>query len=334
MKSGSLPSRVERWPALRRNMAKRALMLGVVCSLIVLPLEGQVKAELAPPQQTTRTRSALRIIPPFSPAGQPQQQLSRDVHAPDSGLIEPPTGPPIPEGVLQWDEELKEKTVPLGTPKIVFTYHVTNVSTESITVSSVKTSCGCTVAKLPPTPWKIASGTKGTIDVETNLAGKRGVLLKNITVNTDHGFKVLMARINLQESQAGTMSPADRERNLKIATADRQAVLQGECASCHKTPALSKMGHELYQTACSICHDTEHRASNVPDLRHLQKPTNADYWRAWITTSVEGKLMPAFGVGHGGFLTTPQIDSLVNYLVETIPADIPGKSPRAAILQR
>jgi len=112
--------------------------------------------------------------------------------------------------------------------------------------------------------------------------------------------------------------------------ANRQAVFQGECITCHVTPALNEMGAELYEKACGICHEAEHRASMVPDLHALQKETNADYWRTWITSSMEGKLMPAFAIEHGGFLNQAQIDSLVSYLLRAIPSRPASNAPPAA----
>jgi mono/diheme cytochrome c family protein len=88
-------------------------------------------------------------------------------------------------------------------------------------------------------------------------------------------------------------------------------------------PAINKTGAELYQAACSICHEAVHRADSVPDLKKLQKQTNADYWRTWITSSVQGKLMPAFSIENGGILNPVQIDSLVKYLTETISSAPP-----------
>jgi hypothetical protein len=39
---------------------------------------------------------------------------------------------------------------------------------------------------------------------------------------------------------------------------------------------------------------------------------------------MDGKLMPAFALEHGGFLNAMQIDSLVDYLVATIPSQAPA----------
>lgn len=241
----------------------------------------------------------------------------------------PPTGPPLAPGLLAWDGEGKEATVTFGAAQASFAFLVSNVSPGPITITSVHSSCGCTVAKLPSIPWTLSPGTKGTIDVVMNLAGKRGINIKNLTINTDRGFKTLTVRTNIQEPPAGAMGQAERAKNLLIASANRQTVLHGECAACHSTPAVNKMGAELYQTACTICHEATHRADSVPDLKKLQKPTDADYWRTWITSSAQGKLMPAFAIDHGGILNTAQIDSLVKYLTETIPSGNPA-SPSPA----
>jgi mono/diheme cytochrome c family protein len=169
-------------------------------------------------------------------------------------------------------------------------------------------------------PWVLSPGTKGTLDVVMDLAGKRGVLEKNAVVITDRGYKSLTVRTDIQEPDASKMSEGDRARNLQLATANRQTILKGECASCHTTPAQNKLGEELYQAACGICHDSSHRAASVPNLKQLNKPTNADYWRTWITSSADGKLMPAFGLEHDGILDKAQIESLVKYLTETVPS--------------
>jgi mono/diheme cytochrome c family protein len=80
------------------------------------------------------------------------------------------------------------------------------------------------------------------------------------------------------------------------------------------------MGHELYVSACGICHDAEHRATMVPNLRMLARETNADYWKAMIVLGKPGTLMPAFSTNEGGPLTDEQITSLVDYLVKAIPS--------------
>jgi len=271
--------------------------------------------------------TSIRILPGAPGSPFPAGQMAT---LPTGRPMLPPTGPPIPKDLLAWDAATKDLTVKSGTATASFAFQVTNVSKEPIVFTSIRTSCACTVANLPRSPWTLEPGGKGTIDVTMNLAGKRGVVAKRVLVISDHGFETLNVRTDIQEAPAGAIGEGERLRNLQIATANRQAVLKGDCASCHSTPAIGKTGAELYNAACTICHEGERRASSVPDLKHLNKTTNAEYWRTWITSSAEGKLMPAFGVDHGGVLTAAQIDSLVKYLVETIPSTIgpepPGRS--------
>jgi len=136
----------------------------------------------------------------------------------------------------------------------------------------------------------------------------------------------LMIKVNIptppQSQVAGQMN---RGANQQLALADRQAVFKGDCARCHVAPTVAKMGKELYEAGCSICHDAAHRATMVPDLHAPKQPIADDlsarwlYWAKWITEGKPGSLMPAFAQGHGGPLTKEQIASLVNYLSTDFP---------------
>jgi mono/diheme cytochrome c family protein len=74
------------------------------------------------------------------------------------------------------------------------------------------------------------------------------------------------------------------------------------------------VGKDLYQTACGICHEAEHRAQMVPDLRTKLKNSDKNYWTKWISEGRPGSLMPAFAAQHGGILGVGQIETIVEYL--------------------
>jgi len=224
-------------------------------------------------------------------------------------------------GILVWDAETKEYNAKTGEVSATFTFNLTNVSPAEVVINTVSTSCGCTVAKLPQQPWRLAPGTNGAIQVTADLKGKFGTLVKTVTVNSSAGSKVLTVKANIpipppQTQVAGQMN---RTANQQLALGDRQAVFKGDCARCHVQPTIAKMGKELYQAGCAICHDAEHRASMVPDLHTPKQPTTRDYWHNWITAGKVGTLMPAFAQEHGGPLTKAQIASLVDYLSTDFP---------------
>lgn len=198
-----------------------------------------------------------------------------------------------------------------------FTFVVCNVSAADLTVLSATASCGCTSAKLPSVPWKLAPGEAGSVEVTMKTFGRTGTIAKTVTLQTDLGIRILRVRTNVVEPpRRGTME--ERQRNQTAAMADRQAVFKGDCARCHVEPAAGKRGVELFVTACGICHEATPRASLVPDLR--AKPgASEEYWRQWITHGRAGSLMPAFSMAEGGPLTEQQIRELAGCLTQGLP---------------
>jgi mono/diheme cytochrome c family protein len=266
------------------------------------PLPGQGGIVVMPGSSNVIVVNSAQPAPPISPV--PPQVIAD-----------------LPLNVIAWDSTDKATNVNFGELAAHYTFSMTNVSAEPVTVTSVTTSCGCTTAQLPPMPWKITPGSNGLITVNMNLAGKSGMVIKTVNVATDKGTKHLLVRVTIlpMPSSAG-MTAAAREANQLLSRADRQAVFKGDCASCHVEPAKNKLGKDLYASACGICHEAEHRASMVPDLHVAKQERNADFWRNWITNGKQGSLMPAFATTSGGILSEEQIVSLIDYLSKTMPA--------------
>ena len=315
----------------------------------------QAFAQSAPP--------TLPPLPPAPPGLPPAQQIFLAPAAqPPPGtpvapvVIPPPTIAPAPAipipvpviaqpaapanpGALVWDSEQKEYKAKYGEAHVNFTFYLTNISSSEVVINSVRPSCGCTTAKLPPMPWHLTGGTNGQIDLTINLAGKSGTVVKSVTVDSTAGVKSLIIRVDIPTTPptnglSGIRSETERAANMQSALADRQAIFKGDCAKCHVEPTVAKVGKDLYSASCGICHEAEHRATMVPDLKALPHPTNADYWKLMITSGKPGTLMPAFAIKEGGNLTDEQIASLVQYLVQTIPANPQpaGAAPKSAAI--
>lgn len=234
----------------------------------------------------------------------------------------------LPEtGILAFDAETKEALVKPGERAANYLFHFTNVSPAEVIISRVQASCGCTTAQLPPMPWKIPVGGTGQIPAIMNVQGKSGVVVKTLTVYTEQGQKTLSLKTTILQPDPQFMTAADRDRNQLLAKTDRQVVFKGDCARCHVEPVIGKFGKDLYLTACGICHEAEHRATMVPDLRNLPNDTNAEYWKLMVSLGKEGTLMPAFAQAHGGPLSEPQITTLVDYLVANFPAQGTNSRP-------
>ncbi len=225
-----------------------------------------------------------------------------------------PYVPPTIENVFAYDALVKETRVKPGEQTTSFTFTLTNTSNSEVTINGVRTSCGCTVPKLPAVPWKLGPGASGTFGVDVDLRGKVGILTKTVTVDSSAGYRYLTVRVSIPAAITTATTDTERARNLQVALSDRQAVFRGDCAVCHVTPAEGKFGEDLYDGTCAVCHDAEHRASMVPNLRALNKKTDAEYWRTWIVNGKPGGLMPAWAKADGGPLSIAQIDSLIEYL--------------------
>ncbi len=236
-------------------------------------------------------------------------------------------GEPLPEGIFAWDQLLKSGDATNGQDAIRFFFSFTNVSAKAVTILNVHPSCGCTTAEMPPVPWTIPAGSNGVIHLHVNLQGKTsmaGTLIKTITIITEKGMKNLMLRINvLPPPPRPEMTAEQRAVGVSAAKVDRQAVFKGDCASCHLPKTEGKYGQQLYEALCTICHESPHRATMVPDLHNLAVPTNEEFWRTWVTAGKAGTLMPAFSTSQGGPLTDMQITSLAAYLNMINPSRVP-----------
>jgi mono/diheme cytochrome c family protein len=228
-----------------------------------------------------------------------------------------PVAPPKPLlDSLQWDSILKEQTPEAGQRTADFAFNVTNSLDTPVQIERVQTSCGCTVAKLPSTPWVLAPHTNGMVSVTVNLAGKSGTFFKTITVFSTNAQKVLTIKVTLPENPQMV-----RARNQQMAMADAQLVFRGACADCHVKPAEGLMGKALYVKSCGICHDAKPRATMVADLAHLNHPTDYAFWKMAIAEGKPKTLMPAFSAHRGGPLTDEQIDSLAKVLTAEYPSN-------------
>jgi mono/diheme cytochrome c family protein len=221
-----------------------------------------------------------------------------------------------PPNPLVWDATDKTLQARPGDGAADFSFKVTNTSDKPVTISEVQPSCRCTVVDMPNLPWVLAPGASGRVLATVDLSGKDGELTKSLYVDSSAGVQALLMHVKIPVPDEAT-----RERNRKLAAANRQAVFRGECAVCHAAPIAQKTGGDLFQAACEICHLTPRRASIVPDLLVAHEHRDAAWWRAWITDGKDGALMPAFGKKHDGPLTDAQIESLIEFALSHLPTE-------------
>lgn len=80
---------------------------------------------------------------------------------------------------IEWSEKIHDfKDIPVGTP-VTATFTFKNVGKEPITVTRVKSSCGCTVASYSKEP--VLPGKEGEVSATYNAA-KQGSFNKSVNV--------------------------------------------------------------------------------------------------------------------------------------------------------
>lgn len=292
------------WPILRA-VRSHCIGINVIVAAVLLACISVSAQDAGQPAQPAV---------PLPPVLRPPAPTPAVPHEPQPALAD------LSADIIAWDSMDKAVTVDAGTPNSSFSFSFTNVSSEPVTILSVRTSCGCTTAQLPPMPWLVQPDTPETLNINMNLAGKNGTVIKSVTFQTDKGTKNLLVRTTIVPLPTSSgMATGSREQNQVLALVDPKAIFRGDCASCHVEPAKGKMGAELYTAACGICHEAEHRASSVPDLKVAKQERDENYWHNWIKSGRPGTMMAPFAISEGGILTDEQISSLVNHLMKAMP---------------
>jgi mono/diheme cytochrome c family protein len=274
---------------------------------------------------------AQPLIPaPMSPP--PNPQPARPVF---TRALNNPAQPSFP--TLVFDATSKQYNAKPGDRFAPFVFNLTNVWTNEIVITQVHPSCGCTTAKLPPTPWHLPPGGTGQVEAKVNLAGKMGLVTKTLTFYTSVGNRIVMLKVQMPRpgTDLAGMTGPDRKDAISIAAANPQAIFKADCAKCHVDRGARAFGADLYVADCGICHESSHRDSAVPDLHALKVATDLDFWKATITYGKPHTMMPGFAHSQGGPLSDAQIASLAEYLNRTISHNfLPATMTNAAIAPR
>ena len=111
------------------------------------------------------------------------------------------SGNTMATNILTWDAVAKQYRAKPGELKAPFSFHLKNVSPNSVTIYDTSTSCDCTVAKLPFRPWVLPSGASGEIDATIDLSNKVGTVTNSIIVFTSQGNRRLWVKAVVPESR-------------------------------------------------------------------------------------------------------------------------------------
>jgi hypothetical protein len=189
------------------------------------------------------------------------------------------------------------------TLEVTHVYRLVNTGDDTLLISDVSTSCGCTVTLLDKK--RIASGDTARLKVTLDPKGKGiGEVEKTVWISS-----------NSQSNPLDSLTIAARITAVHAAAMMTvKNIFVGDCRKCHVTKGEGKLGVDLFNADCLMCHTTSPKA-HAPHLGKLMGLNVHD--TALYRLIAEGKPstnMPAYAKAHGGPLSEEQITSLVSML--------------------
>jgi mono/diheme cytochrome c family protein len=216
-----------------------------------------------------------------------------------------------------------------GGPKIVFTetkkefgkilqgdiiqyeFDFSNDGDSELEIKNVQTSCGCTAATVGEKNT-YQPGEKGKIRITFNSNGKLGHIEKTILVESNdqaNNQQILAIYFDI------SLPSEEQKEHMNIMA--NQSIFEGVCVDCHVTKGIGKIGKELYDADCGICHGDakDHKPHGPIDKTTAVKYTD-DELIAYIKQGSKDKpmMMPGFHKDFGGPLTTDEIMTLIAYI--------------------
>lgn len=102
-------------------------------------------------------------------------------------------------GGLTWETTYREVRIPATQKEVLADFPFKNPAAVPVDISSLQTSCGCTVAKVDQK--EIPGGGSGVVHVRFDVGGRKGEQVKSVVVKTsDRAKQTLVLRVLIQES--------------------------------------------------------------------------------------------------------------------------------------
>jgi len=194
---------------------------------------------------------------------------------------------------------------------IQYEFEFTNEGDAPLEITNVQTSCGCTAATVGEKN-EYAPGEKGKIRITFNSNGKMGHVEKTVLVQSND-------KVNDQIILGMSFDiklPSEEEKKHMMVMAGA-SIFEGVCADCHVTKGIGKIGKELYDADCGICHGEakDHKPHGPIDKNTAVKYTD-DELMNYIKNGSPNQptMMPGFHKDAGGPLTTEDIMTIIAYV--------------------
>jgi hypothetical protein len=154
----------------------------------------------------TSSRPARKTTPAAEETNSLSVPAQPSLPAADTVRVLPPRPRPpadaadnMASNILAWDAVWKEYRARQGETNASFTFGLTNVSPEQVTIYDTSTTCDCSVAQLPASPWVLPPNGAGQIHATVDLRGRIGAVTNYVIVFTSKGNRLLTTKATLPE---------------------------------------------------------------------------------------------------------------------------------------
>jgi mono/diheme cytochrome c family protein len=185
-------------------------------------------------------------------------------------------------------------------------FKVTNNGNADLILNRAYASCGCTTALLSKALLKPAEQAELIVTIDTAMKQEKVAKLVYVSSNDPkHPVSSVKLLMDVQDPHRGMA----RDGETKIFS-------DQHCASCHVARGIGKLGMNLYNADCAMCHGPKAEGAVGPAL--FGPYNDAAFTNQIVKITSHGspvhRSMPGFLKQSGGPLTSEEIDSIVAYL--------------------
>lgn len=184
------------------------------------------------------------------------------------------------------------------------TFKLKNDGAGAAKIVKTETSCGCTTASGALKEY--APGEQGEMEVVIDTKGKKGIVIKTVTVTMENNEEVKTELSLTMKLEPPPHPKIEQVRNINAEVA---------CKSCHLESGEGQTGVFLYHRVCAQCHGKKGVGGFARALNDAAwQQVDDALIRKMIYGGLPEKGMPSFVEGVTPPLTEEQVESLIQYV--------------------
>ncbi len=189
------------------------------------------------------------------------------------------------------------------------TFKFKNDGAGKIKIVKTETSCGCTTANGALKEY--AAGESGEMEVVVDTKGKKGIIVKTVTVTLENNEAVTVDLSLTMKLEPPPHPKIEKVRNINAEVA---------CKSCHLESGEGQTGVFLYHRVCAQCHGKKGAGGFARALNDAKwQQVSDEYIKNTIHAGLPEKGMPSFVDGVTPPLSDEQVGSLITYIRGFVP---------------